>query len=582
MTDKYRWNLEAMYSDREEINRDIEILENNLEELKKLKENSKGNIKRLLLKQEEINKRLEKVWVYAHMKKDENSTVVESQKLDMQIQALGSKIFAESSVIEPLLLSLNEEDSKDLLNDEELKDYKITLERIFRNRPHTLSEKEEFIVSSFSPTVKSASEIYYYLTNADMKFPKLESTDKELKNTTFVELQTNGDVSVRKEAFEKLYETYNSFGNTIATTYYSNIKAKSTIAKLKNFDSVRQMSLFEDDVDEKVYDALIESIHQNLKYLHRYYAIKKKALKLDEQHMYDVYMPITGVFEKKYTFEEARDLVIESVKPLGEEYVGIYKTAFEDRWIDVEPRDGKRGGAYSSGSYDSYPYILLNFNGTLESVFTLAHELGHSLHSYYSRKHNNYLDHGYTIFVAEVASTFNEALLLDMLMKRADSIEEKLYLVDFYLNSYKSTVFRQTMFAEFERDVHSLVESGEGLTSSDMSEMYLELNKKYFGDSMISDSQIAYEWMRIPHFYSNFYVYKYATGFCASSILAQKVLNAEENAVENYLNFLKDGSKHFPIEQLKMAGVDMSKPETVNKALEVFAKLVDELDNMID
>ena len=341
------------------------------------------------------------------------------------------------------------------------------------------------------------------------------------------------------------------------------------------------MYLYNDDVDVSVYDALIDSIHNNLNHIHKYYGIKKRALGLDEQHMYDVYMPITSDFDKKYTFEEAKNIVLESIKPLGEEYVNIAKKAFDDRWIDVEPREGKRSGAYSSGSYDTNPFILLNFNGTLESVFTLAHELGHSMHSYYDRNTNDYLHSGYTIFVAEVASTFNEALLLDYMMKNTEDEAEKLYLIGFYIDSYKSTVFRQTMFAEFEREVHAKIENGEILTKTDFSEIYHQLNKKYFGDAMISDEEIAYEWMRIPHFYSNFYVYKYATGFTASSILARRVLDGKENAIEDYIKFLKDGNKHFPIEQLKIAGVDMSKRETVDESLKIFANLVDELDGLI-
>lgn len=581
MDKKFKWDLEAMYSSKEEIEKDFSKIEKLHEKVIELKKNPKENLKKLIILEEEISRITENVWVYAHMKKDEDSNVVESQKLDMRIQALGSKVFAEFSFLNPLILSLDEEESKKLLEDKELERFKLNIQKILRYRPHTLTDKEEFIISSYSPTVSAASEIYYYLTNTDMKFPKLINENYELKNNTFVELQMNKDRNLRKESFEKYYQVYKNFSNTIAASYYANIKAKYTTAKLKGFDSVRQMYLFTDDVDEKVYDSLIESVHQNLKYLHKYYEIKKRALNLEEQNMYDVYMPITTNFERKYTFEEAKKLVIDSVSVLGEEYVSVYKKAFDERWIDVEPRDGKRGGAYSSGTYDSFPYVLLNFNGTLSDVFTLAHEMGHSMHSYYARKFNTYQDHQYTIFVAEVASTFNEALLLDMLMKSAKNDEEKLYLVDFYLNSYKSTLFRQVMFAEFEREAHKKVESGMGLTAEDLNSLYLDLNKKYFGDAMISNEEIAFEWMRIPHFYSNFYVYKYATGFSASSILAQRVLNGEDGAIENYMEFLKDGSKHFPIEQLKIAGVDMSEPETVNKALEVFAKLVEELDKMI-
>lgn len=581
MTDKYRWNLESMYENDELARDDLKYIEENLEKVEALKTDAKNNLKDLLLLNTDLNRKLYKVWTYSNMRKDENSKISKYQKLNMEVDAVATKHFAAFAFLKPLLLSLTEEEANKLLTNPQLEIYKLSLERIFRYRPHTLSDKEEFILSSLSTTVASSSDIYYFLTNADMRFPKLESTEKELKNSTFVELQNDENREIRKESFKKFYDTYASFSNTIASTYYANLNAKASLAKLRNFASVRQEYLFEDDVDERVYDALIESVHKNLPAFHKYYALKKKALGLDEQHMYDVYMPISKGFDKKYSFEEAKELVLESIKPLGAEYEKIYRTAFEDRWIDVEPREGKRGGAYSSGSYDSYPFVLLNFNGTLDSVFTLAHEMGHSMHSYYDRSSNDFLHSGYTIFVAEVASTFNEALLLDMLMKRAETKEEKIYLLDFYIDNYKSTVFRQTMFAEFEREVHKRVEAGEGLTAEDFNKIYYELNKLYFGPAMNVDEEIACEWMRIPHFYSDFYVYKYATGYSASAILSQKVLSGEEGAVENYMKFLKDGCNHFPIEQLRIAGVDMADPASVDKALEVFSKLVDQLEEML-
>ena len=581
MTDKLTWNLESMYENDDLLEKDLEKVKKDLASVDEIIANPLDNIKEVLAAYESISRMIGHIYAYAHMRKDEDSRVSKYQKMNMEIQTVYTDFDTKFSFLTPFLLSLDEDKFEEIKNREDLADYKLTLEKIFRFKPYTLSEKEEKIISALSPVQQSPSEIYYYLTNADMHFPKLDSTEEKLSQATFVKLQTSEDREVRKEAFEKFYDTFSSFGNTIATSYYSNLKGITLEAKLRGYDSARQMELFRDDVDVKVYDALIQSINKNMPAIHKYFEIKKRVLNLEEQHMYDVYMPITSDFDKEYTFEEAKELVIASVEPLGEEYQEIYKKAFEDRWMDVYPKDGKRGGAYSSGSYDSYPFVLLNFNGTLDSVFTLAHEMGHSMHSYYAKKNNSYLEHGYTIFAAEVASTFNEALLLDYLMKRVESDEEKLYLVDFYLNSFKSTVFRQTMFAEFERETHKLVEEGKGLTAEDFSKIYLDLNKYYFGPSMVSDERIGFEWMRIPHFYSDFYVYKYATGFTASTILANRVLRKEEGALENYFKFLKDGNKHFPIEQLRIAGIDMADPNTVDEALKVFEEHIEMLDKLV-
>ncbi|NLW52146.1 MAG: oligoendopeptidase F [Tissierellia bacterium] len=581
MTDNFKWNLESMYVNDDIVEKDLVVLKEKIKGMDEFLDQPYENIKEVLESYENISRELSHMYSYAHMRKDEDSKVAKYQKMNMEIQSVIADFSAKTAFLTPFLLSLSKEQVEELKTREDLERYRLMLDKIFRFRPYTLSEKEEKILAELSPVTQSPEEIYYFLTNSDMVFPELENSEEKLTQANFVKFQTSDNRELRKEVFTKFYNTFNSFRNTISKSYYSNLKEITTKARIKGYESARHMELYEDDVDVKVYDALIESIHNNMPAIHKYYEIKKRVLGLDEQHMYDVYMPITSSFNKEYTFEEAKELVIESVAPLGKEYQDIYRSAFEDRWMDVYPQDGKRGGAYSSGSYDSMPFILLNFNGTLDSVFTLAHEMGHSMHSYYAKHNNEYLNYRYTIFAAEVASTFNEALLLDLMMKKLTSDEEKLYLVDFYLNSFKSTVFRQTMFAEFERDVHKLVEEGNGLTADDFNKIYLDLNKKYFGDAMVSDDEIAYEWMRIPHFYSDFYVYKYGTGFTASTILAKRVLDGEENALENYFKFLKDGNKHFPIDQLKMAGVDMKDPKTVDEALQVFNNLVEELDQLV-
>lgn len=574
------WKLEDIYKDSKSIQDDVKKVEELLSNLQALKENSKENLVKIIKIDAELDRVLSKLHAYSHMKKDEDSNIAESQKLDAKVVNLCNQVASEFAFLKPLLLSLDNNEVQELKNNDELSEYDIYLDRVFRYKAHTLSDKEEQVLSNLSSSRQTPSNTYYYLTNTDIEFPYLDKYDLQIENSNFVKFQTDDNRELREDVFKAFYNTYNKFGNTISQLYYSHIDNLAKVAKMKNYDSVRNMFLFKDNVSEDVYDALIESVGNNLEYLQKYYSIKEKVLGLDRQHMYDVYMPISSEFEKTYTFEEAKELVLESVKPLGEEYTENMKKAFDERWIDVEPRKGKRGGAYSSGSYDTNPYILMNFDGTLNSVFTLAHEIGHSMHSYYDRGTNDFLHSGYTIFVAEVASTFNEALLLNHLIENTESKEEQLYLTDFYLNSFKSTVFRQTMFAEFERDVHVKIENGEVLTRDDFTKVYYDLNIKYFGESIELDEEIGYEWMRIPHFYSNFYVYKYATGFAASAILARRVLEKEDGALEKYLEFLKDGNKHFPIDQLKIAGIDMSKPETVNEALELFASLVNNLEEL--
>ncbi len=576
-----RWTIDRMYPTQEKKDEDIRAIEEGIKKFEEYAKNPKEHIKDSLDAMAKYVRICDNFSTYAFMKQDEDSRVTESQKQYKQASQLWEKLVSAMSYMDPFFVGLSKEDQEALLKDEDLKDYRLYLERLFRYSDHTLSDKEEYLLSRLSFTGEAPQEIYYYLSNTDLKFPKLDSLDgKELTAENFTTIEQDERVEVRKEAFEKLYGTIKGFGNTIASAYYNNCRALSTVADLKGYDSARHMELFKDDVDVKVYDSLLESIHKNMDLMHRYYAKKKEVLGLKEQHMYDVYLPMVSSSSKTYTFEEAKQLCIESVRPLGEDYVEIYKKAFTEGWVDVYPREGKRGGAYSSGSYDSTPYISMNFNGTLDSVFTLAHEMGHSMHSYFSRHNNDFLYSNYVIFVAEVASTFNENLLLHYLKEHAETEEEKQELLDFHLNSFKSTVYRQAMFAEFEKIVHERIEKGDGLTQEDMNQIYLDLNKEYFGDAMVSDDLIAYEWMRIPHFYNDFYVYKYSTGFCAATVLSQGVLHGGEEELKNYRKFLCDGGKHFPIEQLKMAGCDMSNPKTVDKALDVFRSLVEELEEL--
>lgn len=574
------WDLGKIYKNNEEFSNDIDKLKEMISRVNEIRDDFKGNFKEILELTSEASELVSQIHTFASMTRDEDSTVSESQKLVLEAEAVFSEFNSAFSFLNPSILKLAQEELDELIKKNDLESYRKFLEDTYRFKAHTLSKKEEFILGSLSTMAQAPQSAYYMLTNADMKFPNLESKENaELTNANFVNYLRDSDVEVRKEAFNSYYDVYAGVENTISTLMQDNVKNLVTEAKLRSYDSAIQMELFKDDVDVKVYENLIKSVRENLEGLHEYYRLKKEALNLDEQHMYDVYLPIAGDMTDEIPYEKAVETIKEALKPLGEDYSKVLARAFDERWIDVYPRKGKKSGAYSWGVYSSDPYILMNYTDDLDSMFTLAHELGHSMHSYYSRKNNPYIYSNYTIFVAEVASTTNELLLLNYLLGNAQSDEEKLYLVDHYLNSFKSTVFRQTMFAEFEKMTHETVEEGEALTLDLMNDMYLKLNEDYFGDSVIIDDKIKYEWSRIPHFYRNFYVYKYSTGFLSAVILSKKILDGEN--LEDYLNFLADGGRNFPIDQLKKAGADILNPDTFNSAFSVFNGLVDELKNLL-
>ncbi|MDU4278498.1 MAG: oligoendopeptidase F [Finegoldia magna] len=574
------WDLSKMYKDKNAIEKDIKLVNENINKIDELKKNEKDNFVEILNLLFETDRVMDNLYTYASMKKDENSKVSESVKLELELSSLYNKLQSRFSFVEPFVLSLNSDEQDKLIK--ENPSYEIFFKKILRFKEHTLSAEEENIISLMSEAMSSPHNDFYSLQNTDMEFPYVESIDEKLTNANFVPLLSKLPREQRKEVFEKYYDELAKYNNTFGSTLYANIKNLVILSKIKKYDSARQMELFNDDVEEVVYDNLIDIVHEYLPYLYKYYDARKKLLGLDENHMYDVYVPSTKGFDREIPFEEAKKMVIEAVKPMGEEYQSIMKKAFEENWIDVYPKDGKKPGAYSWGSYDSYPYILLNYTNDVDSVFTLIHELGHSIHSYYSRANNEFKYAGYTIFVAEVASTCNEMLLLDYMIKNAKNDDEKLYLLDHHINSFKSTIFRQTMFAEFERETHKLVEEEKALTGEDFNEIYLNLNKKYFGDSVVSDDLIKYEWSRIPHFYTNFYVYKYATGLSSSSILSQKILSGNEQDLENYKNFLKDGNKNYPLVQLKNAGANIKDKEVLRTAFEVFKEKVLEFEEIVN
>lgn len=580
MKEQYKWDLSKIFQTEQQIKEAIEEVQKNLETLTNLRSNSKDNIYELLELDTKLGRTISKLYTYASMKRDENSQIAQNQKLALETETLMTKVSAETSFIAPFLLGLSEEDWEKIKDHPLYEKYKLMFQRLLREKKHMLSEEQEFLLSSFQEVASTAENTFYMLSYADMKFPIIESSpNKEtLTHANYVKLLMNSDRTLRKEAFEKMYHTYGNYENTFASTLFGAIKNAVTTAKLRGFSSAREMALYSDDVNLKVYDSLIESVHDFLPSLYRYFDIKKNVLNLEKFHLYDAYVNIAKNYDRKIEFEDAKQIVLNALKPLGEDYCSIIQKAFDENWIDVYPREGKKAGAYSWGCYDSDPYILMNYNDNLESVFTLIHELGHSVHSYLSRKNNEFIYSSYTIFVAEVASTTNEMLLINYLLSNSNNKEEQLYLINYYIDMFKSTVFRQTMFAEFEKITHQKAEQGEALTANELKEIYYDLNKLYFGENVEIDKEIALEWARIPHFYSNFYVYKYATGLSAAAILSQRILNRENGALEQYLTFLKDGNKDFPIIQLQKAGADMTDKKSVEQGLLSFQKKIEELD----
>lgn len=521
---------------------------------------------------------------YAFKTRDVDTTSTSGQTL--YAKAMSAEVAASEKLafLEPEIIAASDETVEKFYNEKpELVKYKIFITEIRRGKEHSLSPELEKLLAGTNELAELPYEGFATLSNADLKFPEITNEKGEkiqITNGRFVPLEESKDRAVRKEVFEKYYETFGSFKNTWAILYAGQVKQLMFNARARKYSTTLEAAVDGNNVSPEVYKNLVEAINDNLDKMHRYVRLRKKLLEVDELHMYDVYVPIVKDYEVKYSIEEAKELVLKAVEPLGTNYVNLLKKAFAERWIDVVENEGKRGGAYSSGVYGVHPFVLLNFNGTLDNVFTLAHEMGHAMHSYFSNEGQNFLDSRYRIFVAEVASTTNEVLLMEYMLKNAKDNKERAYLLNHYMDSFKGTVYRQTMFAEFEKTSNEIAESGEPLTHENLTKLYLELNKKYFGEDMISDELIGYEWMRIPHFYYNFYVYQYATGFSAAVAIAHRILKEGEAAVNDYMKFLHSGCTADPVSLLKIAGVDMATKEPVNSALEVFERVIEEMEEL--
>lgn len=533
---------------------------------------------------DETNLLMERLYVYANMRYHQDMANSMYQEFAARAQKLMVEISGASAFAEPEILEITTEKINIFFNENpELETYKRYISEILRGKNHTLDKKTETILAKSRQMANAAENIFSMYNGADIKFPSItteEGEEIEITHGNFVPLLESTDREVRKAAFEGVYETYGKMRNTLAATFAANLDQANFYAQVRNFSSAREMYLYGSNIPESVYDNLIETVHKNMDKMHKYVSLRKKILDVSELHMYDLYTPIAKAPDTKYSFEAAKDIVLEGLAPMGEEYIKVLEEGFDNRWIDVYENEGKRSGAYSWGAYGIHPYVLMNYHGTLDHVFTLAHEMGHAIHSYYSDANQPYVNAGYKIFVAEVASTCNESLLIQHLLKITEDEEEKAYLINHFLEQFKGTLYRQTMFAEFEKIAHSMVQNGEGVTADRLCEIYYNLNKKYFGDDIVIDKEIELEWARIPHFYNPFYVYQYATGLSAAIALSKRILEEGKPAVEDYMKFLTGGSSQDPIELLKIAGVDMTSSEPIETALELFGNLLEELQKI--
>ncbi|WP_224722745.1 oligoendopeptidase F [Paenibacillus vietnamensis] len=533
--------------------------------------------------EDELSLHVERLYVYANMKHHEDTAEPVFQALSDKSKKLSVETGESLSFITPEVLSLSDEQLDAFIKDESLAKFRHTLEEMRRQKAHVLSKNEEALLAQVGNVSSAPGTIFGMLNNADLKFPKVKNEqgeEVELTHGRYIQFLESKNRDVRHDAFKAMYDTYGKLKNTLASTLNANVTKNIFYSKARKHESALDMSLYGDNIPKEVYTNLIDTIHKHLPLMHRYMDLRKKLLGLDELHMYDLFAPLVEEFKMEIPYEEAKKTVSESLKPLGEDYLKVLQEGFDNGWIDVYENEGKRSGAYSWGAYGTHPYVLLNHNDNLNSMFTLTHEMGHALHSYYSDTTQNYRDAQYTIFLAEVASTLNEALLMDYLLGKSTDPKEKMYLLTYYADQFRTTVFRQTMFAEFEKIVHERSEQGESLTPQELSKIYYDLNVQYYGPNMVVDQDIEMEWARIPHFYNSFYVYKYATGFSAATSFSKQILEEGAPAVERYLGFLKSGGSDFSINILKKAGVDMSTPEPIEQAMSVFEELIGQMEQL--
>lgn len=585
---KFKWDIKAMYPDEAQWEKDIADCVLTAEKFTRFQgkvTDSSEILFEALDEKDKIWRKLEHAFVYAAMKKDEDNRVDKYQSMDDKCGSAIAKVSAAMSFFAPELLAADEEKILQYIDENpKLELYRFALEDALREKKHVLSTAEENILAQLSEVTGATNDIFKMLNNADLTFGTVVDEDGDTVNLThgnYITFMESHNRDLRKAAFTNMYEAYKAFINTIATTYNYNTKNDAVSARIRKYDSARQAALSSGNIPEEVYDNLIAVVNEYLPVLHRYIALRKKVLGVDELKMYDVYVPLVQLPKKEIPYEEALKMMQEGLAPLGTEYLAQVDKGTKEGWIDVYENQGKTSGAYSFGSYDSKPYILLNYTNTLKDVFTIVHEMGHSMHSFYTRKTQPFAYGDHSIFTAEVASTVNESLLMQHLLAKETDAEMRKYLINYYIEEFRTTLFRQTMFAEFEMLTHKEIENGGVLTAKWLCDVYDDLNKKYFGPALSEDEYIRYEWARIPHFYRGFYVYQYATGYSAATAISRRILTEGESARKDYIEFLKSGSSDYPVELLKIAGVDMSSPEPIRMAMETFKDLVDELEKLL-
>ena len=582
------WDLTTIFESDEDFETAYKALEDKVADNEKFKDgfDSAAKLADALELERSLDTELGKLFVYAHLKHDQDTSNDTYSALESRARSLAVKYSTAWSFLVPAIMEIPEETLKEFAEDERLAEFKFDLEKLNKQRPYVLSDAEEQLLAQAGEVMHTPTQVYGMFNNADIAFkPAVDSDGKEhpLTQGNFVELLKSSDRTLRESAYTNLYSEYSKFKNTLSQTLAGVVNTHVFSANVRGYESSRHQALSNNHIPESVYDNLVNTVNDNLHILHRYTELRKKFLGVDELKMYDMYVPLVEDTDFDMTYENAKEWLVNALQPLGSEYVDIVKEGLENRWVDVYENKGKRTGAYSSGTYGTNPYILMNWQDNVNNLFTLAHEFGHSVHSYYSRKNQPANTSGYSIFVAEVASTFNEALLADYMFKNLDDKKQKLYLLNEQLEGFRGTVFRQTMFAEFEHAIHKMKEEGEPLTAGKLNEVYGALNMKYFGEAVDYDEAIDVEWARIPHFYMNYYVYQYATGYSAAASLSKQVLEEGESTAQRYINeFLKKGSSNYPIEILKNAGVDMTTSEPVENALAVFETQLSEFEQLLD